>query len=60
MGDEKTAVENMILWRFGGLGTDTTILTNTVQVPITIGTVTDSSSVYWFIRGDKLIYIQDR
>ena len=59
MGDEKTAVKNMILWRFGGLGTGG-VPTNTEQEPITIGTVTDSSSVYWFIRGDKLIYIQDR
>ena len=30
----------------GGTGTDTTLPTNTVQVPITTGTVTDSGSEY--------------
>ena len=30
----------------GGKGTDSTIPTNTVQVPITTGTVTDSGSEY--------------
>ena len=30
----------------GGTGTDTTVPTNTVQVPITAGTVTDSGSEY--------------
>ena len=46
----------------GGIGTDTTVPTNTVQVPITTGTVTDSGSeyTYWLYWGDKWIYIQDR
>ena len=30
----------------GGTGTDSTVPTNTVQVPITTGTVTDSGSEY--------------
>ena len=30
----------------GGTGTDSTIPTNTIQVPITTGTVTDSGSEY--------------
>ncbi len=30
------------IYQCGGTGTDPTILTNTVQVPITTGTVTDS------------------
>ena len=30
----------------GGTGTDTTVPTNTVQVPITTGTVMDSGSEY--------------
>ena len=37
---------NKNLYRCGGTGTDSTVPTNTVQVPITTGTVTDSSSEY--------------
>ena len=42
--------------------TDSTVPTNTVQVPITTGTVTDSGSEYryWLYWGDKSIYIQGR
>jgi len=36
---------------FGGTGTDSTIPTNTVQVPITTGTVTDSGSEYTALLG---------
>ena len=32
------------IWYCGGTGTDSTVPTNTVQVPITTGTVTDSGS----------------
>ena len=40
----------------GGTGIDSTIPTNTIQVPITTGTVRDSGSVYTgFMRGDKRI-----
>ena len=35
----------------GGTGIDTTIPTNTVQVPNTTGTVTDSGSVYTGLLG---------
>jgi len=46
----------------GGTGMDTTVPTNTLRVLNIIGTVMDSVSVYryWFIRGNKRIYIQDR
>ena len=41
----------------GGTGIDTTLPTNTVRVPITTGTVTDSGSEYTgFYWGDKSIY----
>ena len=35
----------------GGIGMDTTIPTNTIQVPNTTGTVTDSGSVYTGLLG---------
>ena len=41
----------------GGTGTDSTIPTNTVQVPITTGTVTDSSSECTDFIGDICRYI---
>ena len=45
----------------GGTSTDSTVPTNTVQVLITTGTVTDSGSEYTgFFWGDKLLYIQGR
>ena len=43
------------------VGVCDTVPTNTVPIPMTTGTVTDSGSVCTgFIRGDKRIYIQDR
>ena len=33
-----------LIWYCGGTGTDSSVPTNTVQVPITTGTVTDSGS----------------
>ena len=63
-GDLEQVLMCTLIYCCGGTGTDSTIPTNTniVEVPITTGTVTDSGSVYryWFIRGDKWIYLQDR
>ena len=39
-----------------GIGIDTTVPTNTIQVPNTTGTVTDSGSVYMFINCVYSIY----
>ena len=52
----------LIVTLCGGTGIDSTVPTNTVQVPITTGTVADSGKVYryWSIRGVKWIYIQDK
>ena len=45
----------------GGTGiTDTTVPTNTLQVPKTTGTVTDSGSEYTGFISDIGLYIQDR
>ena len=44
----------------GGTGTDTTVLTNTRQVPITTGTVTDSGPEYTGFIGviSQYIYVE--
>ena len=44
----------------GGTGTDSTVPPNTVQVPITTGTVTDSSSEYTGFIGVISRYIYTR
>ena len=41
----------------GGTGTDSTVPTNTVQVLITTGTVTDSGWVYTRLLGVLSVYI---
>ena len=41
----------------GGTGTESTVPTNTVQVPITMGTVTDSGSEYTGFINDIGRYI---
>ena len=40
-----------LMWHCGGTVIYTTVPTNTVQVPITTGTVTDSGSVYTGLLG---------
>ena len=44
----------------GGTGTDSTVPTNTVQVPITTGTVTTAVQSVLGLLGNKWLYIQDR
>ena len=39
---------------------DSTVPTNTVQVPITTGTVTSAVQSVLALLGDKWLYIQDR
>ena len=46
---------NTVMWRYRY--TDSTVPTNTVQVPITPGTVTDSGSEYTGFIGVISIYI---
>ena len=53
-----TSSDNM--YYCGGTGTEVTLPTNTVQVPMTTGTVTDSGSECTGFIGDKWLYIQDR
>ena len=43
----------------GGTGTEITVPTNTIQVPITTGTVTDSAQSVLALLGDKWLYIPE-
>ena len=46
-----------LIWYCGGTGTDSSVPTNTVQVPITTGTVMDSGSECTDFIGDICRYI---
>ena len=53
---KQLTVPTFILY-YGGTGKDTTVPTNTVQVPNTTVTVTDSGSLYTFLLGALSGYI---